>query len=216
MALTELLFGEKKLGRVGIVQFDATVSETHTNEVEITSYPVEEGADRNDHIRKLPQSLQIEGVISDTPIVFLSSFFATTPVGTNVGVGPLSKFVPGTKKSNTRVDDAYKALLKIQDEGQLVDVSTTLDQYDNMVLKTISVTRDASKGKILSCNLTLQKLLVSKSASIDLPDPEKVANKKKKSKGKKPAKDSTPAEAQEATDAADSGGSWANQGLYGG
>jgi hypothetical protein len=212
--LTELLFGEKKLGRVGVVQFDATISETHTNEVEVTSYPVEEGADRNDHIRKLPRSVQLEGVISDTPIVFLSSFFSTTPVGTIVGLGSKEKFIPGQKKSKTRVDDAYNALLKMQNDGAFVDVSTTLAQYDNMVIKSISVTRDASKGKILSCQLSLQEVLVSKSASIDLPDPEKVANKKKKSKGKKKPEESTPAEAEEATTATDSGGSWGAETLY--
>ena len=47
---------------------DLALSEEHRFPGEVTSYPVEQGADISDHIRTLPEEITLECIVSDTPI----------------------------------------------------------------------------------------------------------------------------------------------------
>jgi hypothetical protein len=183
MGITDLLFKRQKL-QVGtsfpimgfplpaLVEFDASVTETHKDETEVTGFPVEDGAEISDHIRKLPSSIEVEGVISNTPIIFLASLQATSPV-----IGDL-------KPTLDRVETGYAKLREFQIAGILVDVITSLRSYKNMALTSISVTRDQRTGNILSSILSLREVMVATAMSVDLPTPEDVGNKKAKNKGK--------------------------------
>ena len=53
--------------RIGNVELDCALSETHTWPSSVTRVPVESGADRAQHIVKGPYVLQIEAVISEIP-----------------------------------------------------------------------------------------------------------------------------------------------------
>lgn len=50
------------------ITFDASVSEQHGSESTVTDHPVETGANIIDHIRDLPSTLRIEGVLVDFPL----------------------------------------------------------------------------------------------------------------------------------------------------
>ena len=54
--------------RIGSVELDCALSETHTWSSTVTRVPVESGASRAQHIVKQPYVLQIEAVISDRPM----------------------------------------------------------------------------------------------------------------------------------------------------
>lgn len=53
---------------IATVWIDVTVREVHQVPAEVTRAPVEEGTDISDHVRLLPRTLQIEGVVSNHPI----------------------------------------------------------------------------------------------------------------------------------------------------
>ena len=80
MALLSLIFGEKIKARVGLVELDASLSESHSMNATVTEYPVEEGADIADHIRRQPDTITISGIVSDTPLVYLASLQAPSPI----------------------------------------------------------------------------------------------------------------------------------------
>jgi hypothetical protein len=175
MSVTELIFGGKTRATVGVVQFDASVFEMHTDEMEITDHPVEDGSDISDHIRKLPIALEMNGVVTNNPIVFLASVRAKSPVTTD------------TTNTLDRVGAAYEKLQELQETGELLDVATSLRDYNNMAIQAMSVSRDASTGNILDATLTLREIIIAKKLTVDLPIPipAKVAKKKKTNKGNK-------------------------------
>lgn len=55
-------------GRVAAIFLDATLSEQFDAPIEITKHPVEKGNDVSDHIILRPESVAIEGVITNTPM----------------------------------------------------------------------------------------------------------------------------------------------------
>ncbi|MCP4601783.1 MAG: hypothetical protein GY847_14925 [Proteobacteria bacterium] len=181
-SLTEMVFKTKK-GQVGAVQFDAMVSENHTMSAEVTEHPVEEGSDIADHIRIGPREIEIVGVISNTPVVLLSSVKAESPIEGD------------TERVVDRVNAAHKRIKKTMEEGLLVQVVTSLETYpDDMAIISYGVTRDADKGNILEANLVLRQIQISYNEVVEvaIAEPEKVSSKKKKPKGKKTKKPATP------------------------
>ncbi len=179
MALTELIFQVSKMA-VGAVEFDCSVSETHVDEAEITDHPVEGGADMTDHIRKLPVSLELNGLITNTPVAIMASLTGGSPVTTDVLPFVLD-----------RVEAGYAELRRTMDEGERLDVSTSLRSYENMAIKNLVVSRDVSNGNVLNCKIGLREIIEAKALSIDLPTPQDVGNNSKKNKGKKGKQDGT-------------------------
>lgn len=172
MGALSLLFGDKTRARVGLVQFDASLTETHNKEVEVTDHPVEEGADITDHIRPVPESVDINGMVTNTPLVILASLRADSPL-----VGDATPI-------EDRAGLAYAELQRIMDDGELVTVVTSLREYENMVLTSMSVPRDVGNGNVLNANLSLREIIIAETERVAAPEPEATANKKSKAKGK--------------------------------
>lgn len=63
-------------GTTSAVEFDCTLTETHSSSAKATEHPVEEGANVSDHVRPELDRVQIEGVITNTPLndVSVSTF----------------------------------------------------------------------------------------------------------------------------------------------
>jgi len=185
--LTELLFKKTKAG-IGVrfptaafplpalVEFDASISETHSDSAETSDHPVEDGSDITDHIRVLPKTIEINGVITNTPIIFLATLQAKSPV-----TGDLTRTLD-------RVETGYQQLQDFMNRGILVDVITSLRTYSNMVLLSMAVTRDAASGNILDCTLSLREMKIATAMSIDVPVPIDKANNEEKNAGQKQAK----------------------------
>lgn len=169
--LTDILFGRRKKVEIGIVQFDCSLSETHNSEAEVTDHPVEEGINITDNIKRLPKSLELNGLITNTPVLLSSS-----PIITDTG--PVED----------RVQTAYKKLREIQENGELVDVVTTLNEYKNMVITSFSVVRDAENGNVLNSSLSLREVLITTTEKVDAPEPKEKSQNKTTNKGKKVSK----------------------------
>ena len=55
-------------GSVDTVQLDVYDKETHGMPTEVTDFPVEDGPNISDNVRRKPKTLTIEGYVSDTPL----------------------------------------------------------------------------------------------------------------------------------------------------
>lgn len=174
MGITDLIYGDKKLAQIGVVQFDASIDELHVSTAEVTSHAVEKGPNISDHIRVLPDEITITGVVTNTPVVFLASINAKSPL--------TNSFLP----EHDRVEAALSELRRAQKGEKLLDVITTLAEYSNMAILSLSVTRNAQKGNILEVTVSLKEVLSASSFSLELPDPVNVSNKAEEDKGKKP------------------------------
>lgn len=163
-----------------LIQFDASISERYSRRKEITQHPVEEGSDVSDHSRTLPIEITIHGWVSDDPIVVLRSLNAEPSV-------------PGGS-TDARVLDAWKELNRIMDEESEVKLISGLDDFRNMILKSIDVIRDKDSGRILDATIALQQITIATTEVISVPTPrpepgQRSSNRSKKTNnGKKVAK----------------------------
>lgn len=176
MSEISVIFGLKRNAKVGIVTFDASVTETHTKENEVTDHPVETGADITDHVRRRPEELEMEVVVSNHPVVILASLTSTSPLD-----GDFTNPVD-------RVGTAYQELRRLMNAAELVTVVTTLRQYENMVISGMAVTRDKDNGNVLAAKLSLREIILATTEQVAAPVPKQASNQGVKNLGKKATK----------------------------
>jgi hypothetical protein len=116
---------------------DACISEEPSLESEITEYPVESGATITDHVRNLPQTLDLEFKVSDTPIGQAAS-------ARTAGAIPSS--------------EARQFLETLRASRRTFTVITPRRTYESMVFRSLSFPRDGATGDALVGRASLQQL----------------------------------------------------------
>lgn len=161
MGLVSLTFTKQRT-KIDAVVVDATISELFSAEVEVTEHPVEKGAAIVDHLRPKPETIQIEGVISNTPIPQPSDALQQKTSGTVV-------YSSRGQLDASRASTALQDLLDIKDKGILVDVVTALRRYENMALKSLSSPRDRRTGEAIrfTAVLVAVKVVSNKEETVD-------------------------------------------------
>lgn len=161
-----------------IVQFDATVNETYSSEAELTRFPVEDGSTISDHIVRSPRSIDMTGVVSDTPIggrdQLLAEAATVAATATLPPIGIIAAAVAyATWRAHVGTESpsqaAYAQLLALQIGNPTASpptspepfrVVTKLGIFENMMISKLSVPREASTGGALIFNLTVAQVEV--------------------------------------------------------
>ncbi len=168
MAVLEVIFGVPTLAQIGVLTLDASLEETHTSASEVTEHPVEEGTNISDHIRRLPETLVINGVVTNHPLFLLPSFTAPSPIqGDNLAL-------------SDRVKAAYDKLKEIHDAGTIVRVVTSLRDYTNMAITGFSVLRNAPNGDVLNATISMREILTAKAEAPETPLETRIVDQGKK------------------------------------
>lgn len=123
--------------RIGRHLIDAAISEEESLESEVTEYPVESGAVITDHVRNKPRRLDLEFVVSDTPIG-LAAIIRDADV------------VPSS--------DARQKLEALRATRQPFPVVTGIRTYENMIFTSLSFPRDGGTGDALRGKASLQQI----------------------------------------------------------
>jgi hypothetical protein len=145
---------------IGDIELDASVHETHRTSAKATRHPVEaEAGDPGtitDHVLVEPITIQIDGIITNTPVELLAGAFS-------LGQDP--------------VHDSYEELVKNVLLGKVVTVVTTLWEYENMLIENLEVTRDVKKGNALHFSATATQIFFAslKTQKIKLKRPTRQA-----------------------------------------
>lgn len=168
MASITLLYKETKT-RLGSVTLDASVSETHQADVDVTEHPVEIGSAIADHIRPKPETVVIEGLISNTPMPDAN---AATSVLESNGF----RYASRSTQEGSRAGQGYADLVALKDAGSLISVVTGLRTYDNMAITSLSVPRTPQTGQALrfTCALKQVRFATAKQTRIELHTQKKV------------------------------------------
>lgn len=143
---------------------DATVSQSHDRSFQVTSHPVEAGADVTDHVRALPVRLTLDCVVSNAPLEPVAS----------------------AREIDTRPsDDAHAHMKALQKRP--VTVETDLEVYQNMVLESLTEPVTAQTGDGLRFTAVFQQieLVTNERATVPVAVPRA---KKKVNRGSKPPK----------------------------
>ena len=131
---------------------DAALHETHVREAEVSDYEVESGADVTDHVRNHPVSLEIEGLVSDTPIGAIASTRANA-TGSSSSTGELL-FLPS--------EEAFARLEEIFGNREPVTIETSTKTYESMILVNLEVPIDAQTGDALRFTASFRELRLVK------------------------------------------------------
>lgn len=173
MSATSLLF--RTLTKLDTITLDATISEAHEGEVDVTEHPVEQGADVTDHARPKPDNYMLTGLISDTPLSPGQARRAGVAEGT-------VKEIPG------RSQLVYEQLRTLKDTGKLITVVTGLRTYENMLVTKLSAPRDNKTGDALMFTMGLRQIRIVQNKTTQVVVAIEPKAKKKAKLGKQTAK----------------------------
>jgi len=157
MSLLSLVFGTKRKLQIATIEVDVAITESHETDCDVTENPVEDGANITDHVQVKPAKLTIEGLVSDTPIKFLQ--------------GLRSLF------DDNRSRKTYEELLAIQQAREPISVITGLKQYENMILKTLTIPRSVDTGRALRFSALFQEVRIVESRTIAISSDPQFQNK---------------------------------------
>lgn len=128
----------------GDVSFDCVPSEKVESNAVVTRNPVEFGADINDHMYLEPQKIQLQVIVSDTPMTLTE-----TDIVTKSGSGV-----------NTRASQAWEALLDIQGRRTPFHVVLGLQTLSDCVITSLSHERVAENSGALICDVELTQVIL--------------------------------------------------------
>ena len=169
--ITAILVRPKR--SVGPFEMQVVMEEQHTDDLEITDHPVEQGAIISDHAFKRPAEVKIVGGWSDSPSnPDLFKALAAVPGQTVQGVQSL---ITGNNVSQGR--DIYDKLLKLQSDRNPFDVYTGKRIYRDMLIRSLSTVTDRETENSLVVTLLLRQVILITTSTLTLPAPiEQQAN----------------------------------------
>lgn len=180
-----------------VIQFDASLSESHMATAQVTDHQVEKGPNITDHIRPLPMRLSVVGFVTDTPvsvdILSPTNSTAGRVRGLDLQTGNASAQVLQFDTRFFRVQDVFQSLLDAQANGRLVDINTSLKNYTSFAITSVTAPRDAEHGNAVEFTVELQQIITVSVVTVASTAP----NKQKKSAGQKTTKEPTDKQAQQ-------------------
>jgi Dit-like phage tail protein len=141
MSISQLIF--RKGNFIGEIELDVIVNESVQTNSTITSNPVENGSDVNDHIIINPMTYSISGIVSNTKVGFLG------------GLNTLESFTSDTTPSQ----DAWEDLLELQADRIPFTLVTNLKSYDNVVIENLATSQDKDSSNSLNFTANLREII---------------------------------------------------------
>lgn len=143
-----------------LLEIDATPRISHTFSAEVTEHPVEEGGNITDHVRQRNFVLSLDGVIVDYPLNNGREKSTGATVKTYSAVGKAGE--------KTRSVEASNLFQRLQKEGVLCKVTTSLKIYENMVLKEYTTNKTPDTKGAIRFTLTFQEIKLVQSKDIKI------------------------------------------------
>lgn len=181
-----VLFG-RKAGKISELQLDANLSEQHSYENDVTMFPVEAGSDISDNVKVRPDTITIQGFITNSPLIVLYEDISEVIEKT-----PGEYDVKATSRANAvnRVELAQDILLRIsgrQIQGanlvpEKVDIVTGLRVHTGMMLTSLDMPRDGKTGQAMFFTASFIKMETADSETIVIPNPKPTFKDKTQSK----------------------------------
>lgn len=143
---------------VSEIPIDVCKSRTYRYQAQITDFPVESGASITDHRRKQPDVVEIEGLVSATPLV----------------VAPTTLGLKGDSLTNAAgapapLQAAHDALLSLHEKGTLVTIVTDYRTHEDMALESLEIQRSKETGRVFEFRATFKQLRIVATSAAALP-----------------------------------------------
>lgn len=165
---------------------DATIEEVHSDDLEITDHPVEQGTAISDHAFKRPSELIVTAGWSDSPN---NSGLANQIVGAAANASPALQAIIGATRTIGGIVDmlasrgsvspsqaAYDQLQGIQNNRILFAIFTGKRIYRNMLIKSLATTTDAKTENSLIIRIGCRQILMAQTQTVTVPDSSSMKN----------------------------------------
>ncbi|MCC6178813.1 MAG: phage baseplate protein [Phycisphaerales bacterium] len=136
------------------ITIDCSISERHTSVVELTRHPIEEGASPVDHAREQPERVQLDGLLTNTP---LGPEERAARGLSEVEGRPGAPGVPGYAQ------EQFGKLRALKSARRAVTLKTAFRTYSNMVVVSLEVPRDAKTADAIRFSLVMESVRFVKS-----------------------------------------------------
>ena len=158
--------------------FDLAFSYGAEHSSEVTTHPVESGANIADHVRVKPLQIKLEVFVSNSPIADLPdgsrkgavvSTPLSYPTALAAGYGPktLNSYQFSGPNSDY-VNDTYLQLVALHNLHQLLEVTTPITTYHNLVITAVKFVRDeANSGDAGRFSIDLEQITIVTSDIVD-------------------------------------------------
>lgn len=142
---------------IGDIPIDVPLEQIHTDRLEVTEHPVQQGAAITDHSYKRPAELVLRcGWSNSSPLAnsggFDSAFFST-----------------GSTPSSEYIDGIYSKLLALQESRQLFPITTLGRQYQNMLMTLLERTVDEHTHQALMIEAQFRQIIIVTTTTSSLP-----------------------------------------------
>ncbi len=157
----------------------ATVSEDHSDDMEVTEHPLEQGSAINDHAYKRPAEVTLHLGWSNSPSQSASLGQAALGVGSalnqtfnkvlnaaNVATSALALF---NGQTGNYLQQIYQALLALQTRRALFVLYTGKRVYTDMFCKSLTVTTDERTENALMVTVVCKQILFVSTQAVTLP-----------------------------------------------
>jgi hypothetical protein len=150
MTIAQIFFKKKNL--ISTIELDIIITEGAVATARVTSNPVENGADSNDHIIIDPMSFTTTGVVSDASSGTIDQF---------------SRVADTFTKSTSRSADAWEDLLRMQAGKIPFTLVQGLRRYSNVILLSLSEQQDKDTANGLFFTATMKELILAGSGIVE-------------------------------------------------
>lgn len=139
--------------------FDGFMEVEHTSKVQITSHPIQTGANISDHAYEEPDELNMKIIMSDA----MSSISEDS-----------EKQFAGI--AYTRSVGAYKILRELLKQKKVFSVGTRLKTYDNMMMQSLTVNDNADSMNGLVADISMRQIFVVNEKTVKVSTREQTTN----------------------------------------
>jgi hypothetical protein len=146
---------------IGGIIANATLEEIHSDDLEITEHPIDQGASVTDHAYMRPREVMIRFGFSNSQ--------GSGGAYSNAGLPTLPSVLSGSGAE--QVDATYQKLLAMQATRQLINVFTARRKYSNMLIKSMKVTTNKETENALIVEAVFRQviLVTAQVATISAP-----------------------------------------------
>lgn len=160
----------------------ATVEEHHTDTLEVTEHPVQQGAPISDHAFKRPAEVTLTLGWSNSPsddggLLNSALGFATANstavrnvanvAGVVAGIAGIQSTLSGAGQD--QIEAIYQSLLLLQSQRALFTLYTGKRVYDNMICVSLKTETDFKSANSLPITMVCKEILIVNSQVVGLP-----------------------------------------------
>jgi hypothetical protein len=169
---------------ITVVSTQITLEEVHSDEMEITDHPVEQGSVISDHAFARPSEVILTIAWSNSPS---STGLGNQLLGAAANASPLLQKVIGAAELVNGISAAfssgdpvtvqkYRAILQLYNDRRIFDVYTGKRVYKNMLIKSLATTTDAKTANSLILRVGMRRILMAQTQTVTVPDSSNMKN----------------------------------------